>query len=106
MPVVAAEYEQDRARTAVCDDGVIKGFVRVNGGEIEKLFVEPVLQNQGVGDALLRYAAETLHGKRLQVLEQNVRAIRFYQRHGFRLTEQKQRVDDTQEFLVWMERSE
>ena len=90
--------------TAVFDDGVIKGFVRVNDGEIEKLFVEPVLQNCGIGDALFRYAVEVLGGRRLYVLEKNTRAIRFYERHGFHQTEQRKRVDDTSEFLIRMER--
>ena len=91
--------------TFVWDDGVVKGFVRVKDETIEKLFVEPVLQNRGIGDALFRYAAETLGGKRLFVLEKNTRAIRFYERHGFHLTDRKQRVDDTNEFLILMERS-
>lgn len=90
--------------TAVYDDGVVKGFVRVNGDVIEKLFVEPVLQNRGIGDALFRYAVETLGGRRLWVLEKNPRAIRFYERHGFHLTERKKRVDDTNVFLICMER--
>lgn len=55
--------------TAVYDDGAVKGFVRVNGEEIEKLFVEPVLQNRGIGDALFRYAVDACGGKRLFVLE-------------------------------------
>ena len=94
------------AHTVVWDDGVVKGFVRVNGGEIEKLFVEPALQNRGVGDALFRYAVDVLGGNRLLVLEKNLRAIRFYERHGFHLTDRKQRVDDTNEFLIRMERRE
>ena len=85
-------------------DGVIKGFVRVNGDEIEKLFVEPAFHGRGIGGALLSYAVETLGGKRLLVLEKNKSAIRFYERYGFHLTEQKQRMDDTPEFLVRMER--
>ena len=107
MPVLTEEYrsEPERiARTAVYDDGVIKGFVRVNGDEIEKLFVEPAFHGRGIGGALLSYAVETLGGKRLLVLEKNRDAVRLYERYGFHLTEQKQRVDDTDEFLVWMER--
>ena len=101
----AYRNEPERIRdTAVYDDGVLKGFVRVNGGEIEKLFVEPILQNQGIGDALIRYATDVCHGKRLFVLEKNVRAIRFYERHGFHLTDRKKRVDDTNEFLIRMEK--
>lgn len=107
VPVAAEEYrtEPERvARTIIYDDGVIKGFARVNGDEIEKLFVEPAFQNRGIGDALIRYATERLGAKRLLVLEKNPRAIRFYEKHGFHLTDRKQRVDDTNEFFIWMER--
>lgn len=107
VPHLTAFYANEPGvieNTVVYDDGVVKGFIRVNGDEIEKLFVEPILQNRGIGDALFRYAAEMLGGRRLWVLEKNPRAIRFYKRHGFHLTEQKQRVDDTNEFLIQMER--
>ena len=109
VETVAAEYHADAQRvnnTAVYDDGIVKGFVRVNGGEIEKLFVEPAFHGQGIGAALLRYATDTLGGSCLLVLEKNARAIRFYQRHGFVLTDRKQRVDDTKEYLVRMEKTE
>lgn len=107
VPNLTAFYANEPGiieHTVVYDDGVLKGFVRVNGEEIEKLFVEPVLQNKGIGDALFRCAVEILGGKRLFVLEKNVRAIRFYERHGFHLTDQKKRVDDTNEYLIRMER--
>jgi putative acetyltransferase len=107
VPHLTAFYANEPGvieNTVVYDDGVVKGFIRVNGDEIEKLFVEPILQNRGIGDALFRYAAEMLSGRRLWVLEKNPRAIRFYKRHGFHLTEQKHRVDDTNEFLIQMER--
>ena len=107
VPNLTAFYANEPGiieHTVVYDDGVIKGFVRVNGGEIEKLFVEPVLQSRGIGDALFRYAVEVLGGKRLFVLEKNTRAIRFYERHGFYLTDEKRRVDDTNEYLIRMER--
>ena len=107
VPNLTAFYANEPGvieNTVVYDDGVVKGFIRVKDREIEKLFVEPVLQNRGIGDALFRYAVETLGGRRLWVLEKNPRAIRFYERHGFHLTGQKKRVDDTNEFLIRMER--
>ena len=107
VPNLTAFYANEPGiieHTVVYDDGVIKGFVRVNGEEIEKLFVEPVLQSRGIGDVLFRYAVEVLGGKRLFVLEKNTRAIRFYERHGFHLTDEKRRVDDTNEYLIRMER--
>lgn len=88
----------------VYDDGVVKGFMRVHGQEMCKLFVEPVLQSQGVGAALLAHAVDALGVRHLWALEKNARAIAFYQRHGFRLTEQRRLEEGTTEYLVRMER--
>lgn len=88
----------------VYDDGAVKGFIRVHGDELCKLFVEPVLQSQGVGAALLAHAVDALGVRHLWALEKNARAITFYQRHGFRLTEQRRLEEGTTEYLVRMER--
>ena len=88
--------------TYVYDDGVIKGFIKVIGNEIEKLFVEPVLQGQGIGRKLLDFAVYNHDADRLWALEKNERAIKFYQRNGFLLTEEKKPEDDTDEYLVMM----
>jgi len=88
----------------VYDDGAVKGFIRVHGDELCKLFVEPVLQSQGIGAALLAHAVDALGVRHLWALEKNARAIAFYQRHGFRLTEQRRLEEGTTEYLVRMER--
>ncbi len=88
----AAEYaegSQALKNTLVWDDGVVRGFVRVNGSEVEKLFVEPRFQRQHIGEKLLRYAVSELGADRLMVLEYNEKGIRFYRRHGFELTGEK-----------------
>lgn len=107
VPVLMGEYEADEAmiaRSFVYDDGVVKGFIRVRGAHIEKLFVEPVLQRGGIGEALLAFAVKKLGANELLVLEKNKKAIRFYERNGFCLTDQKQPVDDTAEYLILMRR--
>lgn len=88
----------------VYDDGVVKGFMRVHGTELCKLFVEPVLQSQGIGAALLSHAVNVLGANQLWALEKNTRAIAFYERHGFRLTDQRRLEEDTTEYLVRMKR--
>ena len=88
----------------VYDDGAVKGFIRVHGDELCKLFVEPVLQSQGIGAALLSHAVSELGVRHLWALEKNTRAIAFYQRHGFRLTDQRRLEEGTTEYLVRMER--
>ena len=88
----------------VYDDGAIKGFVQVDNNEIKKLFVEPVLQGNAIGSNLLNFAIEEFDAYFLWALEKNVRAIKFYQRHGFYVTSEKKLEEDTIEYLVRMER--
>ncbi len=99
----------ERLRTSVdtiwvYDDGVVKGFLQLDGQTVKKLFVEPVLQGRAIGSKLLQYAIQAFHANGLWALEKNVRAIAFYQRHGFHTTNRKILEDDTTEYLVWLER--
>lgn len=89
----------------VYDDGVVKGFIQVDGQEIKKLFVEPVLQGNAIGAELLNFAVAVCNADHLWALEKNLRAIRFYERHGFCVTPEKKLEEDTTEYLVRMERT-
>ena len=104
VPNVAKRYADSLEDIRVWDNGVVKGFILVKGSEIKKLFVEPVLQGQGIGAGLLEYAVEHMGAKTLWALEKNEGAIRFYQRHGFRLTGEKRLEDGTSEYLVQMQK--
>lgn len=104
VPNRAAAHRESLNRLWVYDDGVVKGFVRVAEGEIQKLFVEPVLQGSGIGARLLEYAVKNEHARFLWALEKNKKAIAFYQRHGFRVTEERKLEEGTAEHLVRMER--
>lgn len=89
---MASEYEEGSEalrNTFVYDDGVVKGIIRISGDEIEKLYVEPQFQSQGIGAKLLDFAVNVKNAHRLWVLEYNSRGIAFYQRHGFHLTGEK-----------------
>ena len=94
---MAAEYSAGSwalRSTYVYDDGVVRGMIRVNGDEIEKLYIEPQFQSMGIGAKLLEYAVETLHASWLWALEYNERGIAFYRKHGFELTGEKMLEDD------------
>ena len=78
----------------VYDDGVIKGIIRINGSEIEKLFIEPQFQSNGIGAQLLEFAVRERKANWLWVLEYNKRGIAFYERNGFKLTGEKMTEDD------------
>lgn len=84
----------------VYDDGVVKGFLHYGGDEVRRLYVEPVLQGQGIGAALLEYAVRELGVTRLWALEKNDRAIAFYARHGFFPNGEKKLEEGTEEYLV------
>lgn len=103
VPTAAENYlknEDILHNTYVYDDGVVKGFVRIDGSEAVKLFVEPSLQGNAIGEKLLKYAVEEHNADFLWALEKNVRAIRFYERNGFHLTDEKKLEEDTAEYLV------
>ena len=87
----------------VLDDGVIRGFAAVVGRELTKLYVDPFFQHQGVGARLLAWAVDTCGARTLWALEKNEGALRFYARHGFRLTGEWKYEEGTRERLVRME---
>ena len=107
VPKEMKRYETEEGlleNTYVYDDGVVKGFIQMDGTKVAKLFVEPVLQGNGIGEKLLEYAVAEKQADHLWALEKNLKAIRFYERHGFYLTDEKELEEDTTEYLVKLER--
>ena len=99
-----ATYEHELDSIWVYDDGVVKGFIQIENAEVKKLFVEPALQGNSIGAKLLEYAIAESNVNFLWALEKNTKAIAFYKRHGFDITNDKKYEEDTTEFLVRMER--
>ena len=104
VPTRMTAYRDKTGSVWVYDDGVVKGFMQVEGGEIRKLFIEPVLQGNSIGSRLITYAIERLGANFLWALEKNVRAISFYARHGFLPTGEKKLEEGTTEYLIRLER--
>ena len=88
----------------VYDDGAVKGFIHIDNQEVKKLFVEPALQGQSIGSKLLNYAISEYNVNYLWALEKNTRAISFYRRHGFLVTNDKKYEEDTTEYLIRLQR--
>ena len=99
-----ASFENEIESIWVYDDGVVKGFIQIENTEVKRLFVEPALQGNSIGAKLLEYAIAESNVNFLWALEKNTRAIAFYKRHGFNITNDKKYEEDTTEFLVRMER--
>lgn len=100
----AEVFREDVENMWVYDDGAVKGVIQIEEKEVKRLFVEPALQGMSIGSALLEYAIGEYAVSFLWALEKNVRAISFYERHGFCMTSDKKLEEDTTEYLVRMER--
>lgn len=62
----------------------IKGFIAIQGSYVDRLYVDPAFQRQGVGTALIQFAKETHPtGLELRTHQQNKRACEFYEKLGF-----------------------
>jgi GNAT superfamily N-acetyltransferase len=79
-------------------DGELAGAVVAKAGSLEHLFVMPRYWGTGVADALHDSAVAVSRGAgcgacQLEVLEENRRARRFYERHGW-VRDERRRIAD------------
>ncbi len=88
----------------VYDDEFVKGMMHIEGKEIVELYVDCFFQNEGIGGRLIEFAIQMFDVQDLFVLEKNIRAIRFYQHHGFSLTQDRRLEEGTTAYIVKMER--
>ena len=101
---VAEKYSEPAVldNILVYDDGFVKGLIRIEKNEIVELYVDYFFQGQGIGSRLIEYAKEYYPVEFLWVIEKNTDAVRFYEAHGFHLTDIKKTEAGTTE--VKMER--
>jgi putative acetyltransferase len=64
------------------EDAVI-GFLGVAEDGIEMLFLDPDYIGKGFGKKLMQFALGTLKANKVDVNEQNEKAVQFYQKFGF-----------------------
>ena len=64
----------------------IEGFLTLGGNFVGCLFVRPEMQGRGIGTELINHAKQLRAELDLTVYQENVRATRFYEREGFRMT--------------------
>ena len=81
---VREEMLPESTVTVAVSAGIVVGYVATKPGWIEHLYVDPAWIGRGVGSALLGAARERLRtGCDLWTFQENGRARRFYEAHGF-----------------------
>ena len=88
------------------EDGLILAFIGLGEDMVNYLYVEPETTGRGIGSALLEHAkGRRPAGFTLWTFQQNMRARRFYERHGLsvvRLTDGEDNEERTPDALyVW-----
>lgn len=74
-------------------DFLVAGFIGVLENKIEMLFVLPECTGKGFGKKLTNFALTRLHADKVDVNEQNIEAIRFYEKFGFRTYDRTDKDD-------------
>ena len=76
------------------EKGDALGYVAFRPDFVEHLFIRPSSQGQGVGVALLDQAKQGAAELSLWTFQQNLRARRFYEKHGFSVVMQTDGQDN------------
>ena len=72
------------------DDSVI-GFIGVADKKIEMLFLDPKYFGQRLGKMLMDFALRELAADKVDVNEQNIKAVTFYKNLGFEIIERTEK---------------
>lgn len=72
-------------------DSRLVGFIGVAENNIEMLFIHNDCRGKGIGKKLVMYAIEKLQAYKVDVNEQNIQAVGFYQYLGFSVVTRSER---------------
>lgn len=83
-PLILNDYL--KAVTLFCtkDLETITGFIGLSDDKIEMLFIRPDYRGKGVGKILLDFAIVKQNVSKVDVNEQNIQAVGFYEYRGFK----------------------
>jgi putative acetyltransferase len=75
------------------DSNHVLGFIGVADKKIEMLFLDPNYFGLGLGKRLTDFAKSELNADMVDVNEQNVKAVKFYKKSGFKAYERTDKDD-------------
>lgn len=85
-PLILQHYFDAVELRCITQGKRIAGFIGVAESNVEMLFVDPSCFGQGIGHQLMNYAITHLNAYKVDVNEQNPKAIAFYKKLGFEKT--------------------
>ena len=85
-------------------DSIVKAYIHICDSEIKELYVDHFFQGEGIGAELIYYAVTQESANYLWVLEKNTRAISFYEKNGFKMSDDRRQWNDTGQYIVKMMR--
>ncbi len=80
--------------------GVLIGFLGVAGGKVEMLFLDPNFIGKGAGKQLMEFALNQLNVTEVDVNEQNLNAVLFYEKFGFRTYERVEKDSEGKDYPI------
>ena len=82
----------------LAEDDLIIGFIGVADKKIEMLFLDPTYFGQGLGKILMDFALRELAADKVDVNEQNIKAVTFYKKAGFEILERTEKDDQGRDY--------
>ena len=84
-------------------DSQIQGFIGLIDDYIAGIFISKDNQSRGIGKKLLNYTKEKCDKLTLQVYQKNARAVQFYLREGFGISEEQidEETGEVEYFMEW-----
>lgn len=75
------------------ENQIMIGFIGVHHAKIEMLFLDPNYINKGLGLMLMNYVITNFNIAFVDVNEQNLKALEFYQKIGFEIFDRSEKDD-------------
>lgn len=92
-PLILNQYlDMVELRCVRDKNGAILGFLGVAEEKIEMLFIAPESRGKGIGKLLMNYAVNEMGATKVDVNEQNLQSVGFYEHLGF-VVESRSPVD-------------
>ena len=81
-------------------EGILIGFMGIAEGNLEMLFIDNKYRGARIGKKLITYAIDNLQVTKVDVNEQNVQAVGFYEYMGFNIYKRSNLDGEGKEYLI------